>query len=147
MATLPFRLDEEGFGYELFSAESGVVKPLLAIIVDIGITVKVPRGYYGRICHRAGLHMETVTATGDAVDRSYKSCLRVVIFNFGQTECVIAVGDDIGQLIVQKCFIPRQLGLNRRRRITSGPRAGACACSFVQLQLFFYSVPLSAVRR
>ena len=61
MATLPFRLDEEGVGWVLFSAESGVVKPLSAIIVDTGITVKVPRGYYGRICHRAGLHMETVT--------------------------------------------------------------------------------------
>ena len=65
--------------------------------------------------------------TDDAVDRSYKSYLRVVIFNFGQTECVIAVGDAIAQLILQKCFIPRQLGLNRRRRITSGPGAGGCA--------------------
>ena len=49
MATLPFRLDEERVGHELFSAESGVVKPLSAIIVDTGITVKVPSGYYNII--------------------------------------------------------------------------------------------------
>ena len=67
----------------------------------------MPTGCYGRIAPRSGLALKKFIDVGaGVVDEDYRGELGVVLFNFGEGDFKINMGDKIAQLIFEKIKTP-----------------------------------------
>ena len=82
-------------GYSLKSCESITIEPLCKKLVDIGISIQMPTGIYGRIVSLPGL----MTIVGEP---DYTNHLKILFFNHGEEDICIQIGDIIAQIILQK---------------------------------------------
>ena len=107
VARLPFRSSEQAAGYDLYSAESKIVPVGGRVLVDTQISIAVPEGTYGRIAPRSGLASKFGLMVGAGViDRDYRGIVYVLLFNLGEHELEINVGDRIAQLILEHIATP-----------------------------------------
>ena len=95
---------EEGdAGYDLHSVEiiSIPARGFKAINTDIG--VELPKNTYGRVAPRSGLALNFGIDIGAGViDSTFRGPIRVVIFNHGEKDFLVNIGDRVAQLVVQK---------------------------------------------
>ena len=71
--------------------------------MKIGVAMALPLGCYGRIAPRSGLALQTFIDVGASViDADYRGEVGVILFNFGDKDFVINMGDRIAQLILKK---------------------------------------------
>ena len=67
----------------------------------------MPTGYYGRTAPRSGLALKNFIDVGaGVVDEDYRGELGVVLFNFGEEDFKINMGDKIAQLVFEKIKTP-----------------------------------------
>jgi len=65
--------------------------------------MKIPTSHYGRIAPRSGLAVKNFIDVGAGViDADYRGEVKVLLFNFSETDFEIKVGDKIAQLIIEK---------------------------------------------
>ena len=63
----------------------------------------MPVGTYGRIAPRSGLAVKNGISTGaGVVDRDYTGEVKVVLFNHGENDFEVKVGDRVAQLILER---------------------------------------------
>lgn len=104
---LPTRGSSLAAGYDLHASESVVVDAKSRALVPTGIAVAVPAGTYGRIAPRSGLAVKHGIDIGaGVVDADYTGEVKVVMFNHGDKDYAIKVGDRIAQLIIEKIDTP-----------------------------------------
>ncbi len=110
---LPTKTEEEqGFvptkkdgdaGYDLKAAYSALIKPGDHKLIKTNITLKMPKGYYGRIAPRSGLAYKcAIDVLAGVIDVSYTGNVGVILMNHGKKDFVVERGDRIAQLIVTK---------------------------------------------
>jgi dUTP pyrophosphatase len=106
LATTPTRANPTDAGADLYSIEDCMIPPLERLVVNTGICVEIPEGYYGRIAPRSGLAAKRgVDVFAGVVDSSYRGELRVVLFNSDKNMPFhIEAGDRIAQLIIEDHF-------------------------------------------
>ena len=72
-------------------------------LIGTGIAMAIPIGNYGRIAPRSGLAAKHMIDVGAGViDADYRGEVKVLLFNFGETDFAVSEGDRIAQLIVEK---------------------------------------------
>lgn len=125
LATFPSRANDGDAGYDLYSVRNIVIGPMERAVVPIGISIEIPKGYYGRIAPRSGLAIKQgVDVLAGVIDSGYRDQIGVVILNtnlpevlfnkskqasayesaFGsRNKLTISQGDKIAQLIIEKC--------------------------------------------
>ena len=54
-AILPTRANDSDAGYDLYAIQDMIVGPMEKAIVPTGISIEIPKGYYGRVAPRSGL--------------------------------------------------------------------------------------------
>jgi len=90
-------------GMDLHSCENITVPPKGKVLVSTGLKMAIPTGYYGRVAPRSGLAVKNFIDTGAGViDEDYRGELKVLLFNFGDSEFNVKVGDRIAQLLLEK---------------------------------------------
>jgi len=117
----PFRANDSDAGYDLFSTEYVTLEPLQRKLISTGISVEIPKGFYGRIAPRSGLACKKgIDIMAGVVDSGYRGEIKVLLINlnfegynvkpnafeamFGSTNrIVIRPGDRIAQLIIEQC--------------------------------------------
>ncbi len=106
LAVTPTRPNATDAGADLYSIEDCVVNPLERLVVNTGVCVEIPEGYYGRIAPRSGLAAKRgVDVLAGVVDSSYRGELKVVLFNSDKNMPFhIEAGDRIAQLIIEDHF-------------------------------------------
>lgn len=105
-ACLPERSTSGSIGYDLAAAESKLVPAYGRCVVDVGITIRLPRGTYGRIASRSGLAAFHGISTGAGViDPDYTGRLSVVLFNHSPSDFLVRKGARIAQLILERAVI------------------------------------------
>jgi len=73
-----------------------VIAPHSKSLVSTGIAMAVPAGNYARIAPRSGLAVKNFIDVGaGVVDADYRGEVKVLLFNFGETEFKVNVGDRI----------------------------------------------------
>ena len=125
-AETPSKACEWDAGYDLYSRESLSIAPMERRVVSLGISVEIPRGFYGRIAPRSGLAINKgVDVLGGVVDSGYRGELKVILINLNLPEQLflknnkqamtysslfgskhrfdISAGDRVAQLIIEKC--------------------------------------------
>ena len=104
---LPVRGTEVVAGYDLAAAQAVVVPVHGKCLVKIGLAMALPPGCYGRIAPRSGLDLKKFIDVGAGViDADYRGEVGVILFNFGQEDFVVNLGDRIAQLIFGKIKTP-----------------------------------------
>ena len=91
-------------GYDLFAAESAVLRPGERASVGTGIAVAIPDGCAGLVLPRSGLaarHGITLPNAPGLIDSGYRGELRVLLLNTDRAEPFeVSVGDRIAQLVL-----------------------------------------------
>ena len=106
-AKIPTRGSAGAAGYDLSSTESVCVYPGKRVLISTGIAVKLPQGVYGRVAPRSGLAVKNGIQVGAGViDADYRGEVKVLLFNHGDMQFNVNVGDRIAQLICEKYEAP-----------------------------------------
>jgi len=119
-AFIPTQTHSGDAGFDLYASERAVIKPFERRIVKTGISISMPRGYYGRVAPRSGLAIKNgIDVLAGVIDWSYSGEIGVVLINLailgselnpglesamfgGKNDFVIQPGDRIAQIIFTK---------------------------------------------
>ncbi|KAF2772109.1 dUTP diphosphatase [Teratosphaeria nubilosa] len=94
-------------GYDLYASQPAVVPARGKVLVETDISIAVPAGTYGRVAPRSGLASKHSIDTGAGViDADYRGPVKVLLFNFGEAEFKVEVGERVAQLIVERIYTP-----------------------------------------
>lgn len=103
----PERATTFSAGYDLKSAYDYVVQKKGKILIKTDIAIQLPTGCYGRIASRSGLALNSsICVQAGVIDPDYRGNIRVLLFNFSDTDFFITKGDKIAQLICEVILLP-----------------------------------------
>ena len=106
-AKLPVRGTAGAAGYDLVVAQAAVVPAHSKCLVKTGLVITIPPDCYGRISPKPGLALKKFIDVGAGViDSDYRGEIGVVLFNFGDDDFVVDMGDKIAQLIFERIETP-----------------------------------------
>lgn len=107
VACAPVRGHEADAGLDLRTPKRVVVYPNDSVIVDTGVHVQIPLGYFGKLESKSGLHVNyDIVCHGGIIDSGYTGSIVVKLFNHGKKKYTFEQGDKIVQLIIQPCLLP-----------------------------------------
>lgn len=90
-------------GFDLYSAEEGIVMPQSQSIISVGISTSFSSHYYMRIAPRSGLAAKNgIDVMAGVIDSSYRGEWKVILRNNSNLPFVYNVGDRIAQAIPEK---------------------------------------------
>jgi deoxyuridine 5'-triphosphate nucleotidohydrolase len=90
-------------GMDLYSAEESIIPPKGKALIDLGLQVGIPSGYYGRMAPRSGLAAHNFIHIGAGViDEDFRGNLKALLFNFSDEYFHVNIGDRIAQLVIEK---------------------------------------------
>ena len=99
-AKLPSRGTSELAGYDLAVAQAAIVPAHDKWLVKTVLAIALPPNCYGRVAPRSGLALKKFIDVGAGViDSDYRGELCVILFNFGNEDFTVNMGDRIAQLI------------------------------------------------
>ena len=102
-ARLPQKGSIMAAGYDLYASESQTIPAKEKALISLGISMAIPLGCYGRIAPRSGLAVKKFIDVGAGViDSDYRGEVKVLLFNFGNEEFTVNVGDRIAQLVIEQ---------------------------------------------
>lgn len=103
--TIPQRGTPLSAGFDLASAEDITLLPNKVTCIPVGIAVKLPEGYYGRVALRSGWSTRNnAVCTAGVIDRDYMGELMVAVIVFGEQIVEVKKGDRIAQLVVERYY-------------------------------------------
>ena len=106
-AFVPERAHEADAGYDLKTPFDTVIRPGGSAIIDTGVHIAIPMGYFGKIESKSGLNVNHgIVSCGGVIDSGYTGSIRVKLYNFGRLPYTFRTGDKIAQLIIQPCILP-----------------------------------------
>lgn len=107
MATLPTRGSEEAAGYDLYAniPEGQIsILPHETEMVDTGVSLEIPSGYFGGIYARSGLarkeNLRPANCVG-IVDSDYRGPVMVAMHNDSEKIRFVEHGERVAQLVIQ----------------------------------------------
>ena len=102
-AALPERSTNGAVGYDLCASQDCTILAGGKGLVKIGLSISFPTGLYARIAPRSGLALKKLIDVGaGVVDSDYRGEVGVVLFNHGDQDFEVKMGDRIAQLILEK---------------------------------------------
>jgi len=102
---IPTRNTPTDAGLDLYSSETILIKGREWKAVSAGISISIPDGYYARIAPRSGLaYKYGIDVFAGVVDSGYRGEIKVILYNAGEKDYLVSIGDKIAQLIIEKCY-------------------------------------------
>jgi dUTP pyrophosphatase len=103
-AVLPSRNNMSDAGADLRSIEDITIPPLSRVLVNTGLSLEIPYGFYGRIAPRSGLAVKYgIDVLAGVIDSSYRGPIAVVLYNTDKDkEFIVNIGDRIAQIIFEQ---------------------------------------------
>lgn len=103
LAKLPARAKEGDAGYDLSSIEAFELLPGRHRLVKTGVSMAIPRGWYGRLAGRSGLAAKQgIAILGGVVDSTYRGDIGVIVHNTSQDSFQVHPGDRIAQIVFEQ---------------------------------------------
>jgi dUTP pyrophosphatase len=102
---LPARATEGSAGFDIASAEEGLLQPMERRLFGTGFAVAIPSGWEIQIRPRSGMaykHGITLPNTPATIDSDYRGELKVALVNLGAEPFAVERGMRIGQLLVAR---------------------------------------------
>ena len=106
-AFMPERAHKTDAGLDLKTPVDFIIFPKDSFVVDTGIHVEIPFGYFGKIESKSGLNVKhDIVCCGGVIDEGYTGSIAVKIYNLGTTLYKFHRGDKIAQLVLIPCITP-----------------------------------------
>jgi len=77
------------------------------LLVPTNLSVEIPNGYEIQVRPRSGLAVKNgigILNSPGTIDSDYRGEIKIILFNFSETDFVLKRGDRIAQLILSKVF-------------------------------------------
>lgn len=92
-ALLPVELPDQGL----------TIAPGERKLIQTGISVAIPAGWYGRVAPRSGLaYKHGIDVLAGVIDSDYRGEIGVILLNTGSEAFVVRHGDRIAQLVIER---------------------------------------------
>lgn len=104
---VPARATPGSAGYDLCAAEEVVVGARGFAVVGTGIALEMPAGVEAQVRPRSGLAARNgigVLNSPGTVDSDYRGEVKVVLFNFSDSDFLVRPGDRIAQLVFSRAL-------------------------------------------
>lgn len=106
-ATAPTLGSDGAAGYDLYAAEHVTIMPNTRIKVAIGLKMKIPAGYCGRICSRSSVALKQgIDVVAGVIDEDYRGEVLVGLHSTRPTPYKFEIGDRIAQMLILKVHKP-----------------------------------------
>ena len=106
-AALPKRSTDGVAGYDLCASQDCTIPAGGKGLVHTGLAISFPAGLYARIAPRSGLALKRFIDVGaGVVNADYHGEVGVILFNHGDQDFQVKMGDRIAQLILEKIDTP-----------------------------------------
>ena len=114
-AVPPVRSTAGAAGYDLCSCEDIIIEPGGVGCIDLGLSIQLPEGTYGRIAPRSGLAFKKnedgmkpyLDVKAGVIDEDYRGSLKVILHNLHDTPATISKRTRIAQLILERIETPK----------------------------------------
>lgn len=105
-SSCPVKGTPDAAGYDLFSIEEGYIPTQERKMIDTGIQIQIPQGYYGRIAPRSGLALKNgIDVMAGVIDSDYRNNIKCILLNTDKNNNYkYNIGDKIAQIIIEKCY-------------------------------------------
>ena len=87
-----------GMDLRAFLSEPITLAPLERALIPTGLFMEIPAGFEGQVRPRSGLaakHGLTVLNSPGTIDADYRGEVKVLLFNFGETDFAVKAGDRV----------------------------------------------------
>lgn len=102
-AQLPQMIKEGDAAMDFYSYKDYELSVGEKVIVETGVAIAIPRGYWGNVRDRSGLAAKhSLHTMGGVFDSNYRGEVQIVLINLGQETYSIKKGDRICQMIIEK---------------------------------------------
>lgn len=102
-AILPQTMRPGDAAMDFSSYRDYVIKSGQRIVVETGVAIAVPLGYWGNVRDRGGLPAKHgIHTMGGVFDSNYRGEVQIIMINLGGEDYKITKGDRICQMIVEK---------------------------------------------
>lgn len=103
-AYMPEKAHEADAGYDLRTPKTVTLKPGRSVLIDTGVHMAIPEGWYGKLESKSGLNVKhDIVSLGGVIDSGFVGSIRVKLYNMGDYEYFFCAGDKVAQLILQPC--------------------------------------------
>jgi dUTP pyrophosphatase len=107
-AKLPARGSEHAAGLDLYAVEDVTLEACGGrAMVRTGLSVAIPRGFYGRVAPRSGLAVKHgLDVLAGVIDADYRGEIVCALVNHGRETLTLEAGQRVAQLIVEAIITP-----------------------------------------
>lgn len=105
-AFMPTKGHNDDAGYDLYSPCMAVIPANRRAVIDTGVCVDIPKGYYARLESKSGLMRDKGITVRGTIDAGYRGSIKVVLFNHTDEAVIFERGDKITQIVFLKCESP-----------------------------------------
>lgn len=113
-AFMPVRAHDTDAGLDLRTPRGFVLHgtdyadgAIQSAIIDTGVHIELPHGYYGKIESKSGLNVNSsIVSLGGTIDEGYTGSILVKLYNLSAYDYTFAAGDKVAQLVIQPYLAP-----------------------------------------
>ena len=104
-ATKPTKGSPYAAGYDLYALDKNTIQPGERKMIDTGVQLEIPTGYYGQIAPRSGLAWKNgIMTMAGIIDSDYRGNIKVILYNSGLLPFNISAKDRIAQIIFHRHY-------------------------------------------
>ncbi len=114
-AIAPTRATQHSAGYDLYSTVATTIKSKECVLINTGIAMAIDNGYVGLIYSRSGIsvkHSIILANSVGVIDSDYRGEILVPLFNNGNSDYTVNIGDRIAQIVFTPIYTPPLVEVN-----------------------------------
>jgi dUTP pyrophosphatase len=123
-ATMPKYMTADAAGMDCYAHHRAVVPAMGRVLIGLGFSVAIPKGYEGHIRPRSGMALKLgVMAAFGTIDADYRGTVGATLFNHTEWAVNVEAGDRICQLVISpvvRAYLVEVEELNDSERGTAG---------------------------
>lgn len=98
---MPSRAHTDDAGWDLYTTIDAVLEVGERKLLPTGISMAIPKGYYGRIADRSGNSFNLgLHVLAGVIDSTYRAEIKVLLINLSNKSVEIKIGHRIAQIII-----------------------------------------------
>lgn len=105
-ALMPTRAHDTDAGLDIYSREDKIVPARGSAKFDTGVHVELPPRSTGFLKSKSGLNVKHDLTSEGVIDVGYTGSIVVKLYNNGDTDYHVSVGDKISQLVILPIIAP-----------------------------------------
>lgn len=103
----PVRAHPTDAGLDLRARETVTVPARGSAVIDTGVHIQLPHGYYGKIESKSGLNVKHgIVSCGGTIDEPYRGSIAVKLYNLSDEDYLVFPGDKVAQLVIMPFIAP-----------------------------------------